>query len=444
MSISCRLEYLPLSRVHYKILLVCGIGWLFDAMDVGLISFVLPAVGDEWQLSGAQMGALGSIGLLGMGLGAVFGGTLGDRWGRKRVFTYTLIFYGLMTFLAGLAVNYPMLMVLRFLVGLGLGAEVPVAFTMMSEFSPARHRGRMLVLLESFWAFGWIFAALIGYLVVPHWGWRLAFMFGALPALYAAFLRRYLPESPSFLEAVGRREEAEAIVPQIERACGVNGGTAKNRPQAAVAATPVRATLVDLWSSRYFRRTLTLWILWFGINFSYYGIVTWLPSLMFGKGFAIIKSFEYVLLMTLGQIPGYFSAAYLVEKIGRKATLVSYLTLSGVAAYLFSLSGSTAEIIWWGVAVYFFNLGAWGVLYAYTPEMYPTAIRATGSGWASFCGRIGAILAPLVVGRLIDAMGLAAAYPLVFILFAAVFLFTALGMLLLGIETRGRTLEELS
>jgi putative MFS transporter len=349
-----------------------------------------------------------------------------------------------MTFLAGLAVNYPMLMVLRFLVGLGLGAEVPVAFTMMSEFSPAQHRGRMLVLLESFWAFGWIAAALIGYLVVPYWGWRLAFMIGALPALYAAFLRRYLPESPSFLEMVGRREEAEAIVTQIEKACGVEVGTGKKQPQVAAVTTSVRATLIDLWSSRYFRRTLTLWILWFGINFSYYGIVTWLPSLMFGKGFAIVKSFEYVLIMTLGQIPGYFSAAYLVEKIGRKATLVSYLTLSGAAAYFFSLSASTSEIIWWGVAVYFFNLGAWGVLYAYTPEMYPTAIRATGSGWASFCGRIGAIAAPLVVGRMIDVMGLTAAYPLIFILFAAVFLITALGMLLLGIETRGRTLEELS
>lgn len=444
MSISERLEHLPLSAIHYKILFVCGIGWLFDAMDVGLVAFVLPVVGNEWHLSAAQMGALGSIGLLGMGLGAVFGGTLGDTWGRKRVFTYTLVFYGVMTFLAGLSVNYPMLMVLRFLVGLGLGAEIPVAFTMMSEFSPAQHRGRMLVLLESFWAFGWIAAALIGYLVVPYWGWRVAFFIGALPAVYAAFLRRHLPESPHYLERVGRAEEARSIVTMIEKSCGVVPQKAKKKPQNLPVETTNRASFSELWSSRYFRRTLTLWILWFGINFSYYGIVTWLPSLMVGKGFAIIKSFEYVLIMTLGQIPGYFSAAYLVEKIGRKATLVSYLALSGAAAYMFSLSTTANEIIWWGVAVYFFNLGAWGVLYAYTPEMYPTAIRATGSGWASFCGRIGAIIAPMVVGWMIVIMGQAAAYPLIFILFTSVFLITALGMLFLGIETKGKTLEELS
>jgi len=444
LSISGRLEHLPLGTIHYKLLFICGIGWLFDAMDVGLVAFVLPAVANEWHLSAAQMGALGSIGLLGMGLGAVFGGTLGDIWGRKRVFTYTLIFYGIMTFLASLSVNYPMLMVLRFLVGLGLGAEIPVAFTMMSEFSPARYRGRMLVLLESFWAFGWIAAALIGYLVVPCWGWRLAFFMGALPALYAAFLRRYLPESPRYLERVGREEEALSIVVMIEKSCGVASGKAKTVPESVTAETTIRATFADLWSSRYFRRTLTLWILWFGINFSYYGIVTWLPSLMVGKGFAIIKSFEYVLIMTLGQVPGYFSAAYLVEKIGRKTTLVSYLALSGVAAYMFSLGTTTGQIILWGLAVYFFNLGAWGVLYAYTPEMYPTAIRATGSGWASFCGRIGAIIAPLVVGQMIVIMGQAAAYPVIFILFTSVFLFTALGMLLIGIETRGKTLEELS
>lgn len=447
MSISARLEKMPLSTFHYKLLMVCGIGWLFDAMDVGLVAFVLPAVGKEWQLSGAQMGALGSIGLLGMGLGAVFGGTLSDRWGRKRVFYFTLMFYGIMTFLAGLSVNYSMLMALRFLIGLGLGAEIPVAFTLMSEFSPAQYRGRMLVLLESFWAFGWIAAALIGYLAVPHLGWRVAFFIGSIPALYAVYLRRKLPESPRYLEKVGKYEEARSVVDMVEVNCGVASKRIEAVPQKreeTAARDTLKATFAELWSKRYFRRTLTLWVLWFGINFSYYGIVIWLPSLMVGKGFAIIKSFEYVLIMTLGQIPGYFSAAYLVEKIGRKPTLVSYLAFSGLAAYVFSLSTTTSQIIWWGLAVYFFNLGAWGVLYAYTPEMYPTAIRATGSGWASFCGRIGAILAPMVIGQMIVVMGQAAAYSAIFILLASVFLVTALGMLLLGIETKGKTLDELS
>ncbi|MBE3582363.1 MAG: MFS transporter, partial [Thermoanaerobacteraceae bacterium] len=340
MSISARLEGLPLGSFHYRLLLICGLGWMFDAMDVGLISFVLPAVAQDWQLDAAQLGALGSIGMAGLGVGAVLGGMLGDLWGRKRVFTYTLVVYGVATFLAGLATDYATLMFTRFIIGLGLGAEIPVAFTLASEFSPAAHRGRMTVLLESFWALGWIAAALVGYLAVPSWGWRAAFFMGALPALYAAVLRRALPESPSYLEKVGRLSEAEAIVSSIERDCGVAPAPATTTSpapgQAEANRRAIRAKLSDLWSPRYIRRTLCLWILWFGINVAYYGIVTWLPTLMVGRGFTIIKSFEYVLLMTMAQIPGYFSAAYLVEVIGRKATLSLYLLMSGIGAYMFA------------------------------------------------------------------------------------------------------------
>ncbi|GFN23910.1 MFS transporter [Thermanaeromonas sp. C210] len=448
MSIAARLERLPLSSFHYKLLLICGLGWLFDAMDVGLISFVLPAIAQDWQLDAAQLGALGSIGMAGLGLGAVLGGILGDLWGRKRVFTCTLVVYGVATFLAGLSTNYAVLMFTRFVIGLGLGAEIPVAFTLASEFSPAAHRGRMTVLLESFWALGWIAAALVGYLAVPSWGWRAAFFIGALPALYAAVLRRALPESPSYLEKVGRTFEAEAIVSNVEKACGISPGpAAANLPSpngAGVNRHVTRAKLSDLWSPRYLRRTLCLWILWFGINVAYYGIVTWLPTLMVGKGFTIIKSFEYVLLMTMAQIPGYFSAAYLVEVIGRKATLSVYLLMSGLGAYMFAQSATVHQVILWGSVIYFFMLGSWGVLYAYTPEMYPAAVRATGSGWASFCGRIGAVLAPYAVGAVLSSLGQATAYPVIFALIAAVCLVTSLAMIILGIETKGKTWEELA
>ncbi|SMB93338.1 MFS transporter, putative metabolite:H+ symporter [Thermanaeromonas toyohensis ToBE] len=448
MSVAARLERLPLSSFHYKLLLICGLGWLFDAMDVGLISFVLPAVAKFWNLTATQIGALGSIGMVGLGLGAVIGGTLGDIYGRKRVFTITLIIYGIATFLCGLSTSYAMLMFWRFIVGLGLGAEIPVAFTLASEFSPAGHRGRMTVLLESFWAFGWLAAALIGYLVVPQWGWRVAFYIGSLPALYSAVLRRTLPESPRYLEKIGKRVEAEEVVAQVERACGVVPGTTEEYVQVSAAAetseAPKKARFSELWRGGYVRRTLCLWILWFGINIAYYGIVIWLPTLMVGKGFGIVKSFEYVLIMCIAQIPGYFSAAYLVDKIGRKPTLTVYLLLSGVAAYMFSSSTTVGQVIGWGSAIYFFNLGAWGVLYAYTPEMYPTHLRATGAGWASFCGRIGAIIAPMAVGKIVASLGQQAAYPVVFALIGVVCVLTALAMLILGIETKGKSLEELA
>ena len=437
LGIAKRLETAPLGAFHYRLLLILGLGWLFEAMDVGLIGFVLPAVAKDWQLDPVAMGTLGSVGLLGLGLGAILGGMMGDVWGRRKVLISTLLFYSFFTLLAGLSPNYTWLLIFRFLVGLGLGAEIPVVFTLMSEFSPAAHRGWLTVLLESFWAFGWIAAALIGYLVVPRWGWRVAFFLGATPALYTTVLRRALPESPRYLERRGRIKEALEIVSLVT-------GKPVVIERSEAEGSPPKVTLKDLWSPAYLRRTLTLWVLWFGINFSYYGLNYWLPSLMVGKGFTIVKGFEYVLIMTLGQVPGYFSAAFLVDRIGRKPVLASYLLMSGIAAYFFSQSISVAQLIWWGLVVYFFNLGAWGVLYAYTPEVYPTGMRAAGSGWASFVGRLGAIAAPLAVGKMISWWGQEAAYPYIFYLFAATFVITALAMLLWGEETRGRTLEEIS
>ncbi len=162
-------------RLHWNILLLTGIGWMFDAMDVGLVSFVMPAIQKEWSLSPSQLGMLGSIGMVGMGFGAAAAGMLADRWGRRTVIVFTLVLYGVATGLAGLSTGLMMLLVFRFFVGLGLGGELPTASTLVAEFSPARMRGKMVVLLESFWAWGWILAALISYLVIPVYGWRAAF-----------------------------------------------------------------------------------------------------------------------------------------------------------------------------------------------------------------------------------------------------------------------------
>ena len=178
-----RLENLPLGRFQYKLLVVTGLGWLFDAMDTGLIAFVLPVLAREWSLTPAQVGWIGSIGLIGMALGAVLAGTIADRIGRKQVFTITVLLYSISTGLCAVAWNYESLLVFRFLVGFGLGGELPVAATLMSEYAPARLRGRFIVLLESFWGLGWLVAACIAYLLIPVFCWQAAFFIGALPAL---------------------------------------------------------------------------------------------------------------------------------------------------------------------------------------------------------------------------------------------------------------------
>ena len=216
-----RLEKLPVGSFHYKLLAITGLGWLFDSMDTGLISFVLPVLAKEWGLDPGQMGMIGSIGLIGMALGAVISGTIADRIGRKMVFTITVLLYSLATGMCALSWNYESLMVFRFLVGFGLGGELPVAATLMSEYAPSKVRGRFIVLLESFWGLGWLVAACIAYLLIPHYGWQIAFVIGTLPALYAFVIRMKMPESVRYLISQSKVEEAKKVILMLEEKLNV-------------------------------------------------------------------------------------------------------------------------------------------------------------------------------------------------------------------------------
>lgn len=432
-----RLEALPVGSFHYKLLFITGLGWLFDAMDTGLIAFVLPVLGKEWGLGASQMGAIGSIGLVGMALGAVVAGSIADKFGRKTVFSATVILYSVATGLCALSWSYESLLLFRFFVGFGLGGELPVAATLMSEFAPTNLRGRFIVLLESFWGVGWICAACIAYMFIPVYGWHYAFIIGALPAVYVFFIRLHMPESVRYLLSKGRVEEANKIVNDLEAKLGVKyKGELKAEPEKPA----VKVSLKDLWSSKYLARTIMLWVVWFGIVYSYYGIFTWLPAIVYKQGFAFVKTFEYVLLITFAQLPGYFCAAWLVDKWGRKITLSFFLLMSGVASYFFGQSATAEAIIAWGCVMSFFNLGAWGVIYTYTPELYPTAIRAMGSGWAACIGRLGGMAAPLAVGFMIEA---GSDMHTVFYMFAAVFVIIAVTVFTLGIETKQKNLENI-
>ena len=434
-----RLEALPLGRFHYKLLLVTGLGWLFDSMDTGLIAFILPVLAKEWGLAPGQMGLIGSIGLIGMALGAVVSGTIADRIGRKKVFTITVLLYSIASAFCALSWNYQSLLVFRFLVGFGLGGELPVAATLVSEYAPSRVRGRFIVLLESFWGLGWIAAACIAYFFIPLYGWRMAFLIGALPALYVCLIRMHMPESVRYLLAHGRVGEARQIVVSLERQLHVP--VAPFVSEKETVPVVAKASFRELWKKPFASRTIMLWLVWFGINFSYYGIFMWLPSLVFQQGFTVVKTFEYVLIMTMAQLPGYYCAAWLVDKIGRKYTLSAFLLFSGVASYFFGHASTAAALMMWGSVMSFFNLGAWGVLYTYTPEQYPTAIRALGSGWAAGFGRFGGMAAPMMVGALLArSFGFAS----VFYMFALVFAAVAVIVMSLGVESKQKDLESIS
>lgn len=438
-----RLEKLPVGSFHYKLLAVTGLGWLFDAMDTGLISFVLPILAKEWGLAPEQMGWIGSVGFIGMALGAVISGTIADRIGRKLVFSLTVILYSLATGACALSWNYESLMIFRFLVGFGLGGELPVAATLMTEYAPTRLRGRFIVLLESFWGLGWLAAACIAYLLIPQYGWQIAFFIGALPAVYVFMIRLHMPESVRYLISRNRIREAQEIVLMLEKKLHVASKPFDKELSQVEKGTSTVAEpkFSSLWSGMFARRTLMLWLAWFGINFSYYGIFMWLPSIVFQQGFTVVKTFEYVLIMTLAQLPGYYCAAWLVDVIGRKYTLSLFLLISGVASYFFGNAATPGELLAWGATMSFFNLGAWGVLYTYTPELYPTAIRALGSGWAAGFGRIGSMIAPAMVGMMIGSNMSSSG---IFMLFAGVFLAVALIVVGLGVESRQKSLEEIA
>lgn len=440
-SRSDRLGALPYTRRHTRLLVGSGAGWALDAMDVGLISFVIVVLAQQWGLSTSERSWIVTIGFIGMAIGATLGGRLADRFGRRAVFAATLVVYGLATGASALVGGLALFLVLRFFVGLGLGAELPVASTLVSELSPTRIRGRLVVVLESFWALGWILAAVIGFYVVPRGddGWRWGLALGLLPAVYAIVVRLGLPESAVWLERRGRHDEAEQVVRGFEESAGVTPATpmAKGEP-AAVAGTGPSAAAPGLWSAALRRRTLGIWLVWFGVNFAYYGAFLWIPSLLVARGHDVTTSFGYTLIITLAQLPGYALAAVLVEVWGRRSTLAVFLIGSALAAWFFGQSDSPTSIIVAGSALSFCNLGAWGALYAITPEIYPTTVRGAGTGAAAGFGRLASIAAPLTVPVLLERGG-ADGDVVVFSLFAAAFVMAAAAAFLLP-ETRGREL----
>ena len=394
-----------------KLLLIAGTGWLFDAMDVGLLSFILAALKQDWGLSPSQLGWIGSVNSIGMAIGAFIFGIYADKKGRKSAFLFTLLMFSIASGLSAFAWGLGSLLILRFFIGMGLGGELPVASTLVSESVAPEIRGRIVVLLESFWAVGWILAALIAYFLIPlpAVGWRGAMIICAIPAFYALYLRFNLDDSPTYIN-LNTDARKESVLTKIQ----------------------------SLLSRDFCRQTVMLWVVWFCVIFSYYGMFLWLPNVMMMKGFNMVKSFEYILIMTFAQLPGYFTVAWLIERVGRKWVLVTYLLGTLLSAYLFGVAESANQLLLYGALLSFFNLGAWGAMYAYTPEQYATNIRATGAGMAASVGRIGGILGPLMVGLLVAN---AVSVNVIFGLFSLSLAVAIVAILLLGEETKQTDLQ---
>lgn len=350
---------------QYKLLGIVGTAWLFDAMDVAMLSFIMTYLKTEWHLTPGVLGIVSAATSVGMVFGALICGYLADRFGRKRVLMYTLIIFSLGDVLLSISPNVQMFIVIRFLTGVGLGGELPVAATLIADHYKGTQQSRMLVLADSFWAIGWIVASLLAFWIMPLIGWRWTVLITGATVIYVLMLRRHLPED----------------------------GPAKPMKKISYRV---------LWQPEYRGKTALLSSLWFIVMLTYYGMFLWLPSVLLMRGFPIVTSFSYTLLISLAQLPGYYLAAYLMGKMHRKTVLTMYLIGTVASAIAFSAASSNLAILVSGAWLSFFDLGAWGTLIAFTPSQFPKAIRGTGMGMAQSIGRVGATIGPYMVGLMLQ------------------------------------------
>jgi putative MFS transporter len=436
LTVSEYLERAKISGFHYWILALACLIYALAAMNVMLIGAALPAISREWSLDPTVAGLLLSSGYAGMFIGALGFGIVADRIGRKAALLATVAVSSVFTGLCSIAWDAASMSILRFLAGIGLGGILPQPGVYVSEFIPADRRGKYLGLVETSWVYGALLAVSFPYALIPGFGWRRAFLVAFIPLILVPFILWRMPESLRYLGLKGLKER---IIAELER-YGLYEASGVSLKVVAEPSRSISESLRELWSPSYRWRTLVLWMGWAALVYTYHGIFQWLPSIYYNMGFTLTKSLYFVLLITLLQVPGYYSATFMLDTIGRKKVLAAYLGVAGVASLLFSVAGSFREILLWSGVISFFNLGAWAALYTYTPELYPTRIRGVGSGSAASMGRLAGIWAPLLTGYLWANWGLTPA----FTAFALAHILTALVVGALGVETKRKTLEEIS
>lgn len=442
-SIAERLERLPLRSYQKTIFLIIATAWLFDCVDIAMMTFALTSIKTSFDLNTAQTGLLASMSLIGMLPGAATAGMLADRFGRRTVFQWSMVIWGISSFLCASATSVGALMVYRVLLGIGMAMEFPVGQSLICEMTPAKKRGQYIAVLAGFMPVGFIVAGILSYLILPVGGWRWLFIAQGISAVFVFVIRRYVPESPRWLEETGKQAEANSVMNMIESKVQIAQGD-KPLPEPQALSCPKyviqpRFALKEIWGHGYAKRSIMLWCIWFFALFGYYGLTTWLGALLQAAGYTLTKSTLYIVLINLAGVPGFLTMAWLLEIWGRRQTVILAMLGSAATAYLYGTAGNIAQVIVFGLAMQFFVCGMWSVIYAYTPELYPTNIRASGSGFASSFGRIGALLGPYIVGLVLPAFGQIG----VFQLGAGTYVAAALAVLLLGEETKGKVLEEL-
>jgi MFS transporter, putative metabolite:H+ symporter len=437
-----RLEQLPFSRWHRNFFILCFLGIMFDAADFALFGAALPPIAREFGLGPAQAGLLATVGLVGAFVGALFWGTISDYIGRRTSFLATVSIFALFTALVATSWNVLVLAVFRFLSNFGLGGEVPVTLTLASEFSPGRIRGRMTGSMMAAFPVGLVVAAALSLAIVPTLGWRALFVVGVVPAVLLFFVRRYMPESVRYQLSRGGIEAAERTVSEIERQAQAEPGVAVAQPLGVADETSVAArgvTVLALFEEGRARRTILLWIVSFCFLWSSNGILFMLPTILTQRGFGLSQAISFQLFQSLAAVVGYTACGFLIDWYGRRPVLFLYYFI-GALFHLWFAQATGFAMYLAIAAVGWVNPGVFGATGIYVSELHPTYLRATAVGWFFGIGRIGSFLAPLIVGLMLE-YGLGA---YVLHTFALTFLIAAIALWLVGVETKGLVLEQIT
>ena len=433
MSVEKALQTAGVGKFQYRLFLIFGLVWLADAMQVLSIGFSAPSISRTFGITMPQALQTGTFFFIGMLIGAFVFGRLADRIGRRPVLLMAVVIDACFGVASAFAPDFTWLLVLRFMTGIGVGATLPVDYTMMAEFLPSDRRGRWLVLLESFWAIGTILLEVLA-LYAVNWGddaWRVIFFVTGLPALIGLVLRFYVPESPMFLNRNGKSAQAQAVLQRVAKTNGSDVVIPALQPEV-----PVKTSILSLFKGQLRRRSIALFIAWGLISVAYYGVFVYLPVKLSAEGFGFMRGQEFLILLALVQLPGFALSAYGVEKWGRKPTLVGFLLLSAVGCLCYSLGSAPAVVIGSTLLMSFALLGTWGALYAFTPEVYPTSLRASGMGMAGAVARFGGLFAPLIIAPV-----MATQFTLSLLMLSGFLLVGAVAILCVDLESRNRALD---
>ena len=442
-NVAARLDRLPVGRWHIRARLILGSCIFFDAFDLLALTFALPALVDHWRMTSSQVGWIISSAFLGQMIGALIAGALAERIGRLATANLTIALFSVMSLACAFAPGPQVLMLFRFVQGIGLGGEIPVATTYVVEMAPAAGRGRFFLLYQLVFLVGQVAAALLGTLLVPAFGWASMFILGALPAALILVLRRALPESPRWLASRGRFEVADAIMRQVEGEAMDAGYVLAPLPSTTAAAILSGGNWREMFGSFYRTRTLCVWTMWFCCSSTTYGLNSWLPTLYRTEfHLPLQQALSYGLVTSLAGISGSFLCAIVIDKTGRRGWFIGgYLAGGMLLLTLLIIGVHSAALLLVFVSAGSFCLTSVAIgLNLYTPELYPTRMRVIGSALGGVWQRVAATAGPVVIGGLLPVAGLGS----VFWYFGGLAIIGGIVTAIWAPETGGKRLEEVS